>query len=84
MDRFFSYHNLQHYRRLASAALPAPERNRILEALADQWNVFRRECHGSAVHLEIGFQHTDAGKRNAPKRKHRDDMYALASWPFGR
>jgi hypothetical protein len=73
MDQFFSPHNLKRYRRLASAELPALERNRILEALAEEWDAFRRECRGSAVgssgrackstsHFETGIQHVDAGK----------------------
>lgn len=55
MDRFFSPDNLKHYRRLAVAKLPGSERKRILEALAEQWNVFRREYCGSTVKLPIVF-----------------------------
>jgi len=53
MDRFFSPDNLKRYRRLAVAELPAHERKGILEALAEQWNMFRRECLGSTVKLPI-------------------------------
>ena len=70
MDRFFNLDNLKHYHRLTGVELAAPERKRILEALAEQWDIFRRECRGSTVdpanrvrntmsHFETGVQDAD-------------------------
>lgn len=50
MGRFFSRQSLNRYRRLARDELAALERNRILQALTEQWESFMRDCRGPTVH----------------------------------
>ena len=48
MARFFTPTNLDRYRMLAGDKIDAPERDRVMQALAQEWNAFTRECrHGA-------------------------------------
>ena len=52
MGRFFSPTNLRRYRSLVDDAVDAPERGRVLKALAEEWGAFTRECRiPSGTHL---------------------------------
>jgi hypothetical protein len=44
MGRFFNLRNLDRYRKLAGGTIDVTERQRVLEALAEEMNAFRREA----------------------------------------
>jgi hypothetical protein len=44
MARFFTPANLDRYRILAGDRIDAPERHRVMQALAQEWRAFTREC----------------------------------------
>jgi hypothetical protein len=44
MGRFLDPENLERYRKLTSDKMNAVERNRVLKVLAQEWDVFLREC----------------------------------------
>ena len=48
MARFFSRTNLERYRKLASGAAGDAERNQIMEALAKEMSLFKREARSVA------------------------------------
>jgi hypothetical protein len=47
MGRFFSPTNLSRYRKLADDKIDVDDRNRILEALAEEWRAFTNEFRTS-------------------------------------
>jgi hypothetical protein len=49
MDRFFNTKSLDRYRKLASNAIDVVERCEIIEALAHEFNTFKRETRATAV-----------------------------------